>query len=295
MDVHRSHEYGSTIIHSIVTGTPRVVYGNMPNSGAISNLPDNAIAEVPTLVDRSGLAIHDGRRAAAAAGRLHAAARHAARAVHPRRDGRPARSRLPGRDVRPADGGDDDAGQDRRDVRRADRRRTRDFLPPLDAKKTLVPTSGKTFAPPTPQELRASWDAAQKAGHEDDILDWKILGPFKNGADKISLSYVPTLEAELIGETGPDFDATYESGDKTVGWKPYTAGKKGYVNLDKVVGRTDFAVAYAYTELNSVHARETVLRCGSDDGIKVWVNGKPVLENDSPAPTLREKTRPRFF
>ena len=55
MEVHRSHEYGSTIIHSIVTGKPSVVYGNMPNKGAISNLPATAIAEVPTLVDRSGL------------------------------------------------------------------------------------------------------------------------------------------------------------------------------------------------------------------------------------------------
>ena len=51
----RSHEYGSTIIHSITTGTPSVVYGNMPNRGAISNLPNDAIAEVPTLVDRTGL------------------------------------------------------------------------------------------------------------------------------------------------------------------------------------------------------------------------------------------------
>ena len=55
MEVRKSHEYGSIIIHSIVTGTPSVVYGNMPNNGAISNLPDDAIAEVPTLVDRSGL------------------------------------------------------------------------------------------------------------------------------------------------------------------------------------------------------------------------------------------------
>ena len=51
----RSHEYGSFIIHSIATGQPRVVYGNMPNRGAIGNLPADAITEVPTLVDRSGL------------------------------------------------------------------------------------------------------------------------------------------------------------------------------------------------------------------------------------------------
>jgi alpha-galactosidase len=54
MEVHRSHEYGSTIIHSIAAGKPSVVYGNMPNRGAISNLPANAIAEVATLVDRNG-------------------------------------------------------------------------------------------------------------------------------------------------------------------------------------------------------------------------------------------------
>jgi alpha-galactosidase len=55
IEVHRSHEYGSSIIHSVVTGTPRVVYGNMPNHGAIENLPPDAIAEAPTLVDRGGL------------------------------------------------------------------------------------------------------------------------------------------------------------------------------------------------------------------------------------------------
>jgi alpha-galactosidase len=54
MEVHRSHEYGSTIIHSMTTGKASVVYGNMPNRGAITNLPADAIAEAPTLVDRNG-------------------------------------------------------------------------------------------------------------------------------------------------------------------------------------------------------------------------------------------------
>jgi alpha-galactosidase len=52
--VKKSHEYGSTIIHSVVTGKPSVVYGNMPNRGSVSNLPTEAIVEVPTLVDRAG-------------------------------------------------------------------------------------------------------------------------------------------------------------------------------------------------------------------------------------------------
>src|SRR5947209_1773039 len=55
VEVRRSHEYGSTIIHSVATGKPSVVYGNMPNRGAIANLPPDAIAEAATLVDRAGL------------------------------------------------------------------------------------------------------------------------------------------------------------------------------------------------------------------------------------------------
>jgi alpha-galactosidase len=55
LEVHRSHEYGSLIIHSLETGQPRVVYGNVPNDGLIDNLPTTAVVEVPCLVDKSGL------------------------------------------------------------------------------------------------------------------------------------------------------------------------------------------------------------------------------------------------
>lgn len=55
LEVRRSHEYGSYIIHSLETGQPRVVYGNVPNDGLIDNLPTTAIVEVPCLVDKSGL------------------------------------------------------------------------------------------------------------------------------------------------------------------------------------------------------------------------------------------------
>jgi alpha-galactosidase len=50
-----THEYGSQIIHSIETGKPRVVYGNMPNLGLIDNLPQDCIVEVPCLVDKNGV------------------------------------------------------------------------------------------------------------------------------------------------------------------------------------------------------------------------------------------------
>jgi len=55
LEVNRSHEYGSLIIHSMETGQPRVVYGNVPNRGLINNLPEGCCVEVPVLVDKSGL------------------------------------------------------------------------------------------------------------------------------------------------------------------------------------------------------------------------------------------------
>lgn len=49
------HEYGAYIIESIVSGTPRVIYGNVPNAGLITNLPDGCCVEVPCLVDKQGV------------------------------------------------------------------------------------------------------------------------------------------------------------------------------------------------------------------------------------------------
>lgn len=53
--LERSVEYGSLIIHSLVTGQPRSVYGNVKNTGLVMNLPEGCCVEVPLLVDGSGL------------------------------------------------------------------------------------------------------------------------------------------------------------------------------------------------------------------------------------------------
>lgn len=55
IEVRRSHEYGSLIIHSLETGQPRVIYGNFANNGLIDNLPEGCCVEVPCLVDKNGL------------------------------------------------------------------------------------------------------------------------------------------------------------------------------------------------------------------------------------------------
>jgi len=55
LSVERTHEYGAYIIHSLETGTPRVIYGNVANEHLIENLPAGCCVEVPCLVDGNGI------------------------------------------------------------------------------------------------------------------------------------------------------------------------------------------------------------------------------------------------
>jgi alpha-galactosidase len=53
--VRPSFEYAATIIRSIETGKPRVIYGNVANEGLIDDLPHGCTVEVPCLVDGNGV------------------------------------------------------------------------------------------------------------------------------------------------------------------------------------------------------------------------------------------------
>ncbi len=54
-EVHRSVEYGSSIINAMQTGEPTVIYGNVANDSIIDNLPHGCTVEVPCLVDGNGI------------------------------------------------------------------------------------------------------------------------------------------------------------------------------------------------------------------------------------------------
>jgi alpha-galactosidase len=55
LEIRRSVEFGSLIIHSLETGIPRVVYGNVTNHNLIDNLPAGCCVEVPCVVDKNGV------------------------------------------------------------------------------------------------------------------------------------------------------------------------------------------------------------------------------------------------
>jgi hypothetical protein len=280
IEVRRSHEYGSCIIHSIVTGSPRVVYGNMPNRGTISNLPPDSIAEAPTLVDRTGCRF-------AAVGELppqllgymmphviqHELFIRAA--TEGRRDHvyqacmsdpltaatMPLDSIVAMCDELIAAHGNQ--------------------LPPLDAKRSLVHSSGQTFAPVDPKALRAAWDAAQIKCAEDYLTDWHLIGPFPSEPNaRNGLSLQTPVESALASDGSINLKLAIQHNGQTFKWRPVRATRRGYVDLGKLLGKTEWSVAYAYTEIDSAHPRDAILRCGSDDGIQIRLNGQIIHHHE---------------
>ena len=283
-EVCRTHEYCSTILHSIVTGTPSVIYGNLVNGGTISNLPRTAIVEAPTLVDHSGL--HHAQIGELPPELVGYIQPHVTQhelfiraAIEGRRDHvyqacmfdpLTAATLRPDQIVEMCD--EMIAGHG-------------DLLPKLE-KKSLVPGSGKSFPVVDGRKLRASWDAKQTESVKESLKDWHILGPFPGAtAGRITLDETTPVDAALRPDGSPDLKATYPmAGGKPLAWKSVQANKKGFIDLAAELGPKDWCNAYGYTEVESIHAREAVLTCGSDDGIRIWVNGKLVHSIETSRP-----------
>jgi len=55
ISLERGHEYAAYIINALMGGKPFEFNGNVPNTGLVTNLPENACVEVPVWASRKGL------------------------------------------------------------------------------------------------------------------------------------------------------------------------------------------------------------------------------------------------
>lgn len=105
------------------------------------------------------------------------------------------------------------------------------------------------------------------------VNDWHILGPFDNTGGN-------GLRKELIPEPGIDLNATFKGKTgETVRWRPYAGETSAYIDFKKLFHPSDYTVAYAYHNYRSDKARVARFGAGSNDGIRVWVNNKLVLDH----------------
>jgi hypothetical protein len=105
------------------------------------------------------------------------------------------------------------------------------------------------------------------------IRDWNLIGPFA-APDMSHLQTVFQPEQEI------DLSKTYPGmGGRNIGWTPVTAPESGWVRLEDLISPKEQVLAYGLSYVYTEEARETQLLIGSDDGVRIWLNGRLVHTN----------------
>ncbi len=114
-------------------------------------------------------------------------------------------------------------------------------------------------------------ELARKLGF---VMNWHVIGPFpwSVGAG-FSENHINAPAVDLSAAVIP------ENGDARK-WTPQQAGGNGIVDLSGVFGMVTNSAAYAYAEIDVPVVTDAILRMGSDDGIKVWINDAVVHEHN---------------
>ena len=105
------------------------------------------------------------------------------------------------------------------------------------------------------------------------LTAWRLAGPYSQedvkGADLLAVEFAPEKSLLSALESPPPAWQTLSPRDAKQPWR---------IDLDALAECRQCA-AYAYTELYVDEAQAAELRVGSDDGVKVWLDGAPVHEN----------------
>jgi glucose/arabinose dehydrogenase len=113
--------------------------------------------------------------------------------------------------------------------------------------------------------------------------DWYVVGPFDNtGRDKHGVAYPPEREPSDPA-AGPDAWPAYEGkGGRPVRWERLPGIDWERIELKRSGDETfdTDAIAYLYRECEAPAAGELTVETGSDDGLKVWLNGRLLVDAD---------------
>ena len=106
------------------------------------------------------------------------------------------------------------------------------------------------------------------------ITDWLVIGPFDNeGKAGFDAAYPP--------EQGIDLDGAYPGKEREVRWRRYPPGLgTAFVELDAVFRPRLNVVAYALVLVNSPVEQPAALRFGTDDAVKIWLDGALAYADD---------------
>jgi len=136
-----------------------------------------------------------------------------------------------------------------------------------------------------PGQVGTAADKLKGAGQEVSVVaqmgfitHWHLLGPFDApGTSGFELVLPPEMQVKA----GVDLKATYVGkGGGRIKWvRHHSSDRFGQSNLNQSIATVKEAVGYAYTEVISPRTQAAQIRCGADDNLTIWLNGKQVLRH----------------
>lgn len=107
------------------------------------------------------------------------------------------------------------------------------------------------------------------------VKEWHVLGPFLFSKDA-------GFQPPPFDPAAPDLAASHEGKDGPVSWVAHRQeGVPAHVNLMGLIGAMDNATAFVVTTIHADKAGPAEIRTGSDDGLRLWVNGEEVHANNT--------------
>ncbi len=117
------------------------------------------------------------------------------------------------------------------------------------------------------------------------LSGWLLLGPMPIPAEEAETPALPVQKAFFESDqvdpkqtSGIHSGQAQPFGQARLTWMPYPESKDGSVDLQAFYEGMDYAVAYAYLEWNEESSREVVWGLGSDDAMRIWLNGVLVYD-----------------
>jgi hypothetical protein len=116
------------------------------------------------------------------------------------------------------------------------------------------------------------------------VRQWNVVGPFGLGIDEIKGEFlelsIPQWQNPLPPERAVDLKASYiGKADKQIAWRLAEANQNGHIDLNRLFGGENNALACAVAYIYCSTAGMFPLAVGSDDSIAVQINGKSVWRN----------------
>ncbi len=146
---------------------------------------------------------------------------------------------------------------------------------------TNVGAQAQALSPRLASQETASYPSVQP---DQFLAKWLVLGPLPISPGKPKPEDQETQKKAFGVEfINPKLAAVKPGPSQQIDGKKYewrfVQAPQDIVDLTQTFGDSEFVAAYAWAEINAAEAKTMLMALGSDDGVKVWLNGQLVHEN----------------